>query len=110
MSGFQPGNKHGNRWPPGVSGNPKGRPPMTPEQREARRLAKAEVAASLATLVALRDGAEVQGVRASCAVHLLKLAGVSFNEDGAPVEDAPKAPTADMSEAELAAVATQGDA
>src|SRR4051812_49615203 len=55
-------------WPKGKSGNPAGRPPVTPEEREVRDLARQKSLGALERLDKLGKGAGAPAVRANEAI------------------------------------------
>jgi HEAT repeat protein len=90
------------RFLPGVAANPKGRPPMTVEQKAVRALAEVEREANVLELVRLRDNSLDDWVRIECIKLLLQysdgkpvtahvgapLVALQFNNSGAPITDA----------------------
>jgi hypothetical protein len=90
------------RFLPGVGGNPKGRPPITPELKAVRALAVEQREANVKELVRLRDNSPDDWVRIECIKLLLQysdgkpvtahvgapLVAVQFNNNGMPIADA----------------------
>ncbi len=70
---FEKGNKLGNRFRPGQSGNPGGRPSVASEIREK---AKDLTMEAFEQIVALMRGADKDAVRLSASVRVLQIAGV----------------------------------
>jgi hypothetical protein len=67
------------RWAVGVSGNSRGRPPITPEMKQVKALCEVERAANVAGLVNIRDSAEDVWARIEAIKILL------MYSDGKPV-------------------------
>lgn len=103
---FEPGNKHGHRFQPGVSGNAGGRPAVA---REVRRLCQEKSKRAYEIVAGLMENAEKDSVRLAAAIAILRMAGVPMNEVVPAQAEQEKPLTPNASEQDLLNAATQGE-
>jgi hypothetical protein len=81
-------------WQKGESGNPGGRPPLTIELQEVKRLCQERSMAAYERVAELMDSADKDSTRLAAALAILKMAGMPMNAEVSVTINQPPPPPA----------------
>jgi len=97
-------------WVKGQSGNPGGKPPLTIELREVRKLAQERTPRAFEVIAELMENAEKDAVRLAAAIAVLKIAGMPMSADVNVTvnRESPRLPSVSTAELQVAAGTPQG--